>query len=63
MCRKSNIICVIAFLLISFSGYGGILPFSQVPDYDSGWIAVNKNTPITLQHPLGGNVQNYIVDM
>jgi hypothetical protein len=33
------------------------------PDYDSGWVAFNGLDSRTLYHNLGGNPDNYIVDM
>ncbi len=33
------------------------------PNYDSGWVAIGKGTTITLTHGLGGNRDNYVVDL
>jgi hypothetical protein len=33
------------------------------PDYDSGWEPVAQGAAETLSHNIGGNVQNYLVDM
>jgi hypothetical protein len=33
------------------------------PTYDSGWVAVNQDQARTLTHNIGGNVQDYVVDM
>ncbi len=37
--------------------------FSDMPDYDSGWVALNQNQTKTLSHNLGGNPDDYVVDM
>ncbi len=33
------------------------------PDYDSGWVPIDGEEVITLTHGLGGNVDNYVVDL
>jgi len=33
------------------------------PAYDSGWVGIAQNDTLTLNHNLGGNVDNYVVDM
>jgi len=33
------------------------------PDYDSGWQGVSKGQILTLQHNLGGDPNNYVIDM
>jgi hypothetical protein len=33
------------------------------PNYDSGWVPISKSGAIILTHGLGGNVDNYVVDM
>jgi hypothetical protein len=33
------------------------------PAYDSGWVAVAQNSSMDFDHNLGGNVDNYVVDM
>lgn len=33
------------------------------PDYDSGWVTIAADETLTLSHNLGGNVDNYVVDM
>lgn len=43
-------------------GPNGGAPFPR-PAYDSGWVWVDKGAEITLYHYLGGNTDNYIVDM
>jgi len=44
--------------------YGGpnIAAFPR-PAYDSGWVSISKGTTKTLTHNLGGNADNYVVDM
>ena len=44
--------------------YGGpnIAAFPR-PAYDSGWVSISKNTIKTLTHNLGGNPDNYVVDL
>jgi len=44
--------------------YGGpnIAAFPR-PAYDSGWVSISKATTKTLTHNLGGNPDNYVVDM
>jgi hypothetical protein len=44
--------------------YGGpnIAAFPR-PAYDSGWVSVSKGATKTLTHNLGGNADNYVVDM
>ncbi len=37
--------------------------FSGGPAYDSGWVNLNQDEAKTLDHNLGGNVDNYLVDM
>ncbi len=37
--------------------------FFPRPAYDSGWIAISVGTPYTLTHNIGGNPDNYVVDM
>ncbi|HSO27558.1 MAG TPA: hypothetical protein VLS48_05770, partial [Anaerolineales bacterium] len=37
--------------------------FSGGPAYDSGWVALAPDTAETLEHNLGGNPDDYIVDM
>jgi hypothetical protein len=37
--------------------------YDTVPDYDSGWVAMPLNSFINLNHNLGGNSDDYIVDM
>jgi len=39
------------------------MKFGGAPTYDSGWISLAKDTAQTLTHNLGGNVDNYVVDM
>ncbi len=43
-------------------GGAGIAAFPR-PAYDSGWRAIGLNSTITLAHNLGGDVDNYVVDM
>ena len=33
------------------------------PAYDSGWVSVDQGGRADLEHDLGGNVDNYIVDL
>jgi|GEM_PF-4695393 len=33
------------------------------PDYDSGWVAVSKSSTVTLTHNIGGNPDDYVVDL
>jgi len=33
------------------------------PTYDSGWVSVNQNQAKTLTHNIGGNPEDYVVDM
>jgi len=33
------------------------------PNYDSGWVSTNHGEKITLNHNIGGNVDNYVVDL
>ncbi len=33
------------------------------PNYDSGWVSINHGEKITLNHNIGGNVDNYVVDL
>lgn len=44
----------------SSSGRQDLLPS---PTYDSGWVSVSQGLSLTLRHNLGGNVDNYVVDM
>jgi hypothetical protein len=44
------------------SGGTGIAAFPR-PAYDSGWINIGQNASIALYHNLGGNAENYVVDM
>jgi len=37
-------------------------PFPR-PAYDSGWVTINPGQEKTLTHNLGGNVDNYVVDL
>jgi hypothetical protein len=37
--------------------------FSGGPAYDSGWVALNQDEAKTLTYNLGGNTDNYVVDM
>jgi len=37
--------------------------YSGAPNYDSGWVALALNQAKTLTHNLGGNTNNYVVDM
>lgn len=37
-------------------------PFPR-PAYDSGWVSLTPDVGINLYHNLGGNVENYVVDM
>lgn len=37
-------------------------PFPR-PAYDSGWVSLTPDVGISLYHNLGGNVENYVVDM
>jgi hypothetical protein len=37
-------------------------PFPR-PAYDSGWLSINQNQVLTLTHNIGGNVDNYVVDL
>ncbi len=37
--------------------------FSGGPAYDSGWVYLGQDEAKTLTHNLGGNVDNYVVDM
>ena len=37
-------------------------PFPR-PAYDSGWVPISQNEALTLTHNIGGNVDNYVVDM
>ncbi len=43
-------------------GGPGLSAFPR-PAYDSGWVAVAKGANVTWNHNLGGNVDNYVVDM
>ncbi|MGD2156685.1 MAG: hypothetical protein PVG32_07400 [Anaerolineales bacterium] len=43
-------------------GGEGIAAFPR-PAYDSGWIPIDPDETITLNHNLGGNVDNYVVDL
>ena len=33
------------------------------PNYDSGWIALTTNVAVTLNHNLGGDAEDYVVDL
>jgi len=33
------------------------------PNYDSGWVPIDQGEDVTLTHGLGGDVDNYVVDM
>ncbi|MGD2156911.1 MAG: hypothetical protein PVG32_08570 [Anaerolineales bacterium] len=33
------------------------------PTYDSGWVVINQDQATTLTHAIGGNANNYVVDM
>ena len=37
--------------------------FSGGPAYDSGWVAIRQNQVLTLQHHLGGDLDDYVVIM
>ena len=37
--------------------------FTGGPSYDSGWIALQPDSAQTLSHDLGGDVDEYVVDM
>ena len=37
--------------------------FSGGPDYDSGWVSLAQDESKTLTHNLGGNTDNYIVNL
>lgn len=43
-------------------GSNGGAPFPR-PAYDSGWLSIAKYQCHTLNHNLGGNVDNYVVDL
>jgi hypothetical protein len=43
-------------------GPNGGAPFPR-PAYDSGWVPIDAGTNVHLTHNLGGNVDNYVVDM
>jgi hypothetical protein len=43
-------------------GSGGGAPFPREA-WDSGWVKVEQDEVQTLRHNLGGNVDNYVVDM
>ena len=45
----------------SSSGSDGA-PFPR-PAYDSGWVSINQNEAKELTHNIGGNVEDYVVDM
>ena len=34
-----------------------------IPDYDSGWVSIGQGEQKVLTHKLGGNADNYFVDM
>ena len=38
-------------------------PFNKLPNYDSGWIALGVDQTRQLTHSLGGDVNDYFVDM
>ena len=46
-----------------FSTAADVDPFSKAPDYDSGWTNIAKNGEIQFDHNLGGNKDNYVVDV
>ena len=37
-------------------------PFPR-PAYDSGWVSINQDQTITLNHYIGGNIEHYVVDI
>jgi hypothetical protein len=37
--------------------------FSGGPNYDSGWVSLEQDETVTLDHDLGGDTDNYVVDM
>ncbi len=39
------------------------MAFSGGPAYDSGWVAIRQDQALTLQHHLGGNLDDYVVIM
>lgn len=41
----------------------GASPFGGIPDYDSGWVSIAQDEIKTLQHFLGGNPDDYVVDL
>jgi hypothetical protein len=43
-------------------GPNGGAPFPR-PAYDSGWVPISLDSVITLKHNLGGNPDNYVVDL
>lgn len=46
-------------------GQSLLIPFNSqfpAPDYDSGWVAMDPATFLTLQHGLGGDTDSYLVD-
>ena len=61
----ASIVAIVA-LLVFFSISESVLArpaFVGRPDYDSGWVTVAQDSAVTLNHGLGGNIQNYVVDM
>ncbi|HPQ45649.1 MAG TPA: hypothetical protein PKZ42_15635 [Syntrophales bacterium] len=53
---------VFVFILASHPVWARV-PFTQIPDYDSGWVAITADTAIILTHNLGGDADDYVVDM
>ena len=43
-------------------GPAGGAPFPR-PGYDSGWVAIEKGEELTLDHGIGGDPDNYVVDL
>lgn len=43
-------------------GPNGGAPFPN-PAYDSGWVSITTDKTLTLTHGIGGNAENYVVDM
>jgi len=42
---------------------GALIGAFPSPAYDSGWVSINQDESKTLTHNLGGNVDNYVVDV
>lgn len=40
-----------------------VLKAMPTPDYDSGWVSVERGRSATLTHNLGGNLNNYVIQM